>query len=87
MPAMSQVLTHVAIKQHRCSWCGEAINPGETYSRYRYWDRDEAGTVKMHPECDADMQEEARISGGWIEWSPGCADRPTIRQNQLNQGE
>lgn len=44
--------TRVARKRHRCTSCGEWIEPGETYKR---WASIETGdsplTSKMHPEC------------------------------------
>jgi len=67
--------THKAKKQHRCEWCWQLIEAGETYSRYRFYDDGEAGTVKMHPECFEAMQDEASDEGGWVEWTPG-QERP-----------
>jgi hypothetical protein len=42
--------THKARLQHVCDWCGEAINPGANYQRWRYYG-DRVSTVKAHPEC------------------------------------
>lgn len=67
--------THKAKKQHRCGWCWQFVDAGETYKRYRYYNCGDAGTVKMHPECYDVMQEEAREEGGWFEWTPG-QERP-----------
>lgn len=67
--------THKAKKQHRCEWCWQFIEAGETYSRYRFYNDGEAGTVKMHPECYEVMQDEASNEGGWYEWTPG-QERP-----------
>lgn len=69
--------THKAQKRHRCSWCGETIEPGNTYLRYRFFDCGDAGTVKMHPECYEAMQEEAKQEGGFMEWTPGEHERPS----------
>jgi len=42
-----------ARKRHACSWCGEQIEPGETYYRETVWDPDNGPhTWKAHPECD-----------------------------------
>lgn len=76
MSAQTDPTTQVAAKKHSCSWCAEAIGVGERYTRYRYFDGGDAGTVKMHPECYADMQEICRLEGGWLEWVPGDAERP-----------
>lgn len=65
-----------ARKQHGCSWCGERIEVGETYTRYRWFNDGDAGTCKMHPECHAAMQECAAEEGGWFEFGPGDNDRP-----------
>ena len=71
--------THKAAKQHRCDWCWQFIEPGETYRRYRCYSDDNACTVRMHPECFDAMQEAANEEGGWIEWAPG-QERPVIRE-------
>lgn len=56
MSAMSAVTEQKAKKLHSCSWCGERIDLGEIYKRYRYFNSSQdAGTVKMHPECYEDM--------------------------------
>lgn len=67
--------THKARKAHRCEWCGQRIDEGTAYKRYRYYDGGEASTVKMHPECYDAMQGAAREEGGYIEWTPGM-ERP-----------
>lgn len=45
-----------ARKRHGCDWCGEAIEIGKSYSRYRYLEP-EYGFAKMHPECFTAMQD------------------------------
>ena len=47
----TEVETHKAAKEHQCSWCGDAIVIGERYKRYRFFDRGDANTVRLHPEC------------------------------------
>lgn len=76
MNAQTEPAQHVARKKHHCSWCGEFIEPGSTYKRYRYFNYGDAGTVKMHPECYGAMIEAAEDEGGWIEWTPGDGERP-----------
>jgi hypothetical protein len=48
-----------ARRRRRCDWCGEFIEVGQPYSRWRYYDGADAGTARMHPECDA----------AYLEWS------------------
>lgn len=72
----TQPTTHCAIKRHRCGWCWQFIEAGESYTRYRWFSDGEADTIKMHPECFGAMQEAAREEGGTIEWTPG-QERPT----------
>jgi hypothetical protein len=67
--------SHKAIKTHRCSWCWQLINIGETYKKYRYFMDGDAGTVKAHPECMDAIDECAHEEGGWFEWTPGM-ERP-----------
>lgn len=76
MGKMSEVETPTAVKQHKCCWCGQMIEAGEQYRRYRYWCDGDAGTVKLHAECFEAMQDEAAYEGGWIEWTPGSGERP-----------
>jgi hypothetical protein len=56
---------------HRCSWCAEKINVGSPYSRYRYFDGGDAGTVKLHPECHEVLDETVREEGYDYEFYPG----------------
>ena len=49
----TQPETHKAKKHHYCEWCGERIEIGEKYNRYRSYDGSEAYTIKMHQECYA----------------------------------
>lgn len=63
-----------ARKPHRCYWCGEAINPGDTYVRWAWAGDDGVTTIHCHPECEA-----AWATLGWdqnevgfAEYSRGC---------------
>jgi hypothetical protein len=40
-----------ARKQHRCHWCGEAIEVGQSYARW-FSKSDGPYTTRVHPECD-----------------------------------
>jgi hypothetical protein len=86
MPAQTETTEQNAAKKHRCSWCGESIDVGESYKRYRYFDGGDVGTVKMHPECYEDMLECASYEGGWIEWGYGSCERPE-RAAQQSKGD
>lgn len=74
---ITEVATHKARKAHRCEWCGQRIDEGTEYKRYRYCDGGDAATVKMHPECMAAMQDEGAYWGCDFEWTPGYQERPT----------
>jgi|688.fasta_scaffold2386605_1 hypothetical protein len=63
-----------AKKAHQCSWCGERIEIGETYIRYRWFGDDGAGVVKEHPECFDAMNEMIDFEGE-IEFQPGDCPR------------
>ncbi len=69
---MSDVETvKAAKKRHRCSWCAEGIEAGETYKRYRWFGDDGPMTVKMHPECYDAMLELSQEWGEDIEFHEG----------------
>lgn len=76
MAATTEPTEHKARKAHCCEWCGERIEIGEQYKRYRYFDGGDAGTVKLHSECFDAMQDYVRKQGGWAEWEPGEFERP-----------
>lgn len=76
---MACVSTHKTVrakKAHVCHWCGERIELGELYVKYRWWNGGDAGTNKMHPECDKACADAAHEEGGWIEFLPGDNERP-----------
>lgn len=56
---------------HRCSWCAERIEVGAPYKRYRYFDGGDAGTVKLHPECNDILDETVREEGWDYEFHAG----------------
>ena len=69
--------TLTARKTHHCMSCGELVNPGEKYTRWRCYDSGDVGTVKMHPECHAMHSDEARgMGGGPWEFTPFSYERP-----------
>lgn len=65
------VIIKAAKKRHACTWCGTAIEPGESYVRWRWFYDGEAGTNKMHPECDKACEQMSREEGYGFEWMPG----------------
>lgn len=68
-------IVKAAKKRHRCSWCAEGIEVGETYKRYRWYGDDGPATVKMHPECYDAMEEMAAEEGPGFEFAPGESPR------------
>lgn len=75
---MTEPTTQFARKRYPCEWCGESINIGDSYTRYRWFCHGDAGTCRMHRECLAAMQAAAEEEGGWIEWTPGDQERPEV---------
>jgi hypothetical protein len=71
---MSETFHHHSVKRSRkqrhCDWCAEKIEIGQPYESYRWADGSDGGTVRMHPECYAAMQEKCRVESD-LEWSPG----------------
>lgn len=75
-----------AKKAHRCTWCAEKIQPGESYIRWRYFDGGDAGTSKMHPECDKASARMAREEGPDFEFMPGDFNRGCTCESGDNCG-
>lgn len=84
MATMTATESHVASKPHRCDWCWQYINKGETYKRYRVFNCGDAATVRAHEECYEAIQDAAIEEGGWVEWTPG-QDRPNPASSQSPQ--
>ena len=68
--------TLTARKLHRCMSCGETVNPGEQYLRWRCYDSGNVSTVKMHPECHA--MHCADATGGTWEFMLHGHERPAL---------
>ena len=58
-------------KRRACDWCGEAIEVGRPYVRWRWFGGDSPATVRVHPECKGALGDEAAECGGVIEFTPG----------------
>lgn len=67
-----------ARKKHRCCWCWEHIEVGNSYVRFRYFDGGDASTSRLHPECDAAAQRMAQVEGYDFEYTPGQFNRGCI---------
>lgn len=63
-----------ARKPHTCTWCGQQINPGDTYKRWNSVDG-KWFTNKMHPECHEACDDECREWGEY-EYTPYTNERP-----------
>jgi len=57
-------------KGHQCSWCGETIEAKQSYSRYRWYDRGDASTAKLHPECLEALDAASAETREVVEFSP-----------------
>lgn len=73
MSYVSDPIRCVARKEHRCTWCGEAILSGEQYFTWRSVDDGRWCQSKMHSECYSVMGEELYPDEGYIPYSN---DRP-----------
>ena len=68
-----------ARKQHRCHWCGEMINIGESYSRW--FDYTERVMCKVHHECFDAMEENCS------EWDEVELDMEFQRGSTIRKGD
>ena len=74
----TDVETLKARKIHLCHSCGQRIDPGSTYKRWRCYDGGDVGTNKMHPECYSMHEDDAaRLGESKWEFSPFSYERPT----------
>lgn len=77
----STLETLTARKPHVCMSCGERINVGETYNRWRCFDGGDVSTNKMHPECYAMHCDLAEGLGQW-EYTPYSHERPAAQESK-----
>jgi hypothetical protein len=78
----SNTSTHKARQRHRCTWCWQHIEAGETYKRYRWYCGSEASTIKAHEECYRAILDAVAEDGGTTEWTPG-QERPQFIIDQV----
>lgn len=75
---MSQTgIEHInaAAKRHRCDWCWEHIQIGQSYDRWRWFGDTDPRSVKVHPECLTAINhcDPVDIMDGWTPGQPrGC---------------
>lgn len=74
-----------ARKQYSCWWCGEAINPGDTYARLVCKDRGLSVTM-VHLECELAWYEKARLDGGVYECGFADHKRPAAGWGEITIG-
>lgn len=65
-----------ARKARPCTWCGQQIEPGQTYRHERLTVDGDFGVNDLHPECDEALAEACRAEGGEVYFDPGQNDRP-----------
>lgn len=66
--------TTTAKKRHKCIYCGQMIEPSDTYEREKSVYDNAYQNLAWHPECLEDQREAARQ--GDMEFSPYSAERP-----------
>lgn len=65
-----------AKKRHRCTWCGQWIEPGEQYTKEFVKVDGDPSWNKLHPECDEALSECARNEGGSCTYRLYDEERP-----------
>lgn len=53
MSTLDEKTIKAARKNHRCHWCGERINKGESYHVWKGIYEGDFSVFKTHPECNA----------------------------------
>lgn len=68
-----------AAKQHRCIWCGQAINKGDSYHDERSVYYGSIQRNRWHPECLEYARDDMRESGDQ-EFMPWSNERPPCEE-------
>lgn len=68
-----------ARKAHRCIWCGQPINVGDTYTYERSIYEGDPQSHHWHDECLDVMREIAGDEGGECSFNAYNEERPTAR--------
>lgn len=71
----------VAKKRHRCTWCGEWIEAGESYTKEFVKVGGDPSWNKLHPECDLALADLCASEGGSCEYTPYDNERPARTSN------
>ena len=71
--------THTKLrgKIHRCDWCSQKIEIGESYDTWIYCDCGERSTVYVHPECGEAWRKCCDDEHG-IVYADGGMERPAV---------
>lgn len=87
----TEPVTLTARKCHQCDWCGEGIEIGARYTRWRWFDVRDAYTVKMHPECREAFRRNCDIDfdGCWVpgDYRRGCHCQNGTKECDCEYGE
>lgn len=68
----TEAVTRTARKHHKCTYCGESLNKGDSYQFQKGIGDNGWFETKMHPECFSDF-----CASGWEEYTLYGNDRPT----------
>ena len=71
--------TPVARTPHRCTWCGQGIEPGSPYKNQRGTYEGRFQVDKFHLECNKAAADECASEGGDWEFIPYENERPAAR--------
>lgn len=87
MAETTEPTTQRARKRYVCDLCGEAIEPRATYTRWRWFNCGDVGTVRVHPACEDEAQDCDWYDDldGWPEMYPLREER-ALRAEEADHG-